>query len=185
MSRISKTSAGALATGLCLFAIAAPALAKSEKVVGGHATVTASMKIAAFLRSRGITVTPIGSAKISSGAMTMPMVGGSVTVPTMGGTMDAKGGLQYQNGSKLVRVRSYVLTHKNGKATLTAIVNGHRILIATMSSPKTKISGNSGTMSGGLKISGVWARTINRLVGLHVVHAGETIGQLSMAIKMG
>ena len=184
MSRMAKTTVGVLATGSCLFAIAAPALAKSEKVVGGHATVRASMQIATFLRSRGITVTAIGPAKISGGAMTMPMVGGTVSVPTMGGTMNARGGLQYKNGTKVVRVRSYVLIHKGGAATLTAIVNGHRIVIATMSAPKTKMSGNTGTMSGGLKLSAVWAKTINGLVGLHVVHAGETIGQLSMTMKM-
>ena len=184
MSRVAKTTAGVLATGLCLFAIAAPALAKNEKVVGGHATVRASMTIAAFLRSRGITVTPIGPAKIGNGAMTMPMVGGTVTVPTMGGTMNAQGGLQYKNGSKVVRVRSYVLTHKGGAATLTAIVNGHRLVIATMSAPKTKVSGKTAAMSGGLHISAAWAKLINHLVGLHVVHAGETIGQLSMTVKM-
>ena len=184
MSRVSKTSACALATGLCLLAMAAPALAKNEKVIGGHATVRASMQIAAFLLSRGITVTPIGPAKIGSGAMMMPMVGGMVNVPTMGGTMDAKGGLKYQNGSKIVRVRSYILTHKGGAATLTAIVNGHRIAIATMPAPKVKMTGNTGTMSGGLHISAAWAKLINHLVGLHVVHAGETIGQLSMTVKM-
>ena len=50
MSRMARTTLGVLATGLCLSVIAAPALAKSEKVVGGHATVRASMQIAAFLR---------------------------------------------------------------------------------------------------------------------------------------
>jgi len=142
------------------------------------------MQIGAFLRSRGITVTPIGPAKVGNGSLAMPMVGGTVTVPTMGGTMNAQGGVQYKNGSKVVRVHSYVLTHKNGKATLTAIVNGHRIVIATMSAPKTSMSGNKATMSGGLHISVAWARLINHLVGLHVVHAGETIGQLSMTVKM-
>ena len=53
-----------------------------------------------------------------------------------------------------------------------------------MSAPKVHMSRNKGTMSGGLQISATWARTINHLVGMHVVHAGETIGQLSMTIKM-
>ncbi len=34
----------------------------------------------------------------------------------------------------------YVLTHKGGKATLTAIVNGHRITIATMAAPKVHMT---------------------------------------------
>ena len=182
MSRMSKTTVGALATGLCLVAVAAPAQAKSEHITGGHATVRAETTISSFLISRGITVTAIGSAHVGKGAMTMPMVGGTVTVPTMAGTMDASGG---KNGSKVVRVSSYILTHKNGKATLTALVNGHRITIATMSAPKVHMSATKGTMSGGLEISAQWAKLINHLVGLHVVHAGETIGQLSMTIKMG
>lgn len=184
MSRASKTTAVVLVTGLCTVAIAAPAQAKTEKVVGGHVTVRASMQIAAFLVSRGITVTPIGPATAGNGSLGMPMVGGTVTVPTMGGTMNASGGVQYKNGSKVVRVHSYVLSHKNGKALLSAIVNGHRIVIATMSAPTVHMSKTKGTMSGGLHISATWAKLINHLVGIHVVHAGETIGQLGMTVKM-
>jgi hypothetical protein len=154
-------------------------------VTGGHVTVRASMQISAFLRSRGITVTPTGPAKLANGAMTMPMVGGTVTVPTMSGTMDAHGGLTYSKGSKVVRVSNYILKHHGGAATLSADVNGHRIAIATMSSPHVHMTTNKGTMSGGLHISAAWAKTINQLVGMTVVHAGETIGQLSMTIKMG
>ena len=185
MSRVSKTTVGALATGLCLVAVAAPAQAKGEQITGGHATVRAATAISSFLISRGITVTAIGSAHVGKGALTMPMVGGTVSVPTMGGTMDASGGLQYKKGNKVVRVSSYVLTHHGGKAKLTAIVNGHRITIATMSAPKVHMTKTKGTMSGGLEISAAWAKLINHLVGLHVVHAGETIGQLTMTIKMG
>jgi hypothetical protein len=185
MSRLSKSAVGALATSMSLLAIAAPAQARSEHVTGGHATVRASMQISAFLRSRGITVTSIGPAKVGNGAMTMPMIGGTVTVPTMGGTMKSHGGLEYSNGSKVVRVTNYILKHEGGAATLTANVNAHRIVIATMSSPNVHMSQTKGTMSGGLHISGAWAKTINQLVGLNVVHAGETIGHLSMTIKMG
>ena len=63
-------------------------------------------------------------------------------------------------------------------------MNGHRILIATMASPKTHMSGNTGTMSGGLKLSAAWAHLINRLVGMKVVHPGEELGELSATVKM-
>jgi hypothetical protein len=185
MSRLSKSAAGALASAVSLLGVAAAAQAKSEHVTGGHATVRASMQISAFLQSRGITVTPIGPAKVGNGAMTMPMVGGTVTVPTMSGTMDSHGGLEYSKGTKVVRVTNYILKHHGGRVTLTANVNGHRIAIATMSSPSVHMTQTKGTMSGGLHISAVWAKTINQLVGLNVVHSGETIGQLSMTIKMG
>lgn len=184
MSPLSKRSVGALAASMTLLAIAAPAQAKSEHVTGGHATVRASKQISAFLHSRGITVTPIGPAKHGNGTMTMPMVGGTINVQTMGGTMDARGGVEYSKGTKVMRVSDYILKHHGGAATLTAVVNGHRIVIATMSAPNVHMSPTKGTMSGGLHISAAWAKLINRLVGMHVVHAGGTIGQLSMTIKM-
>lgn len=186
MSRVSKGIAWALATGLSLLVLAGPvqAKAKTERVVGGHATVTPSSEIAAFLRSRGITVTPIGGMKVGAGSLTMPMVGGRMQVPTMQGTMVASGGLEYSNGSKHVRVHGYKVIHTGHVAKLTAVVNGRRIVIATMASPTVKMSGQSGTMSGGLKLSAAWAHLINRLVGMTVVHPGEDLGDLTVTVKM-
>lgn len=181
---MSKRLVCALASVMGALVVAAPAQAKSERVIGGHAKVTPSSQITIFLRSRGITVTPIGAMKVGNGSLTMPMVGGQVEVPTMGGTMTTSGGLEYSNGSKHVRIGRYVLTHAGHVAKLTAVVNGHRILIATMASPSVSMTSKSGTMSGGLKISAAWAHLINRLVGQHVVHPGEDIGDLTATVKM-
>jgi hypothetical protein len=183
---MSKRLVWALATVLCALVVAVPAEAKTKtkRVVGGHATVTPSGEITAFLRSRGITVTPIGGMKVGNGSLTMPMVGGQMTVPTMQGTMNGGGGLRYTNGSKKVVVRGYRLTHVGKLGRLTAVVNGHRILIATMAAPKTHMSGNTGTMSGGLKLSAAWAHLINQLVGMQVVHPGEDLGDLKATMKM-
>ena len=83
MSRFSTAAAGAFAAGFCMLAIAAPALAKSEKVIGGHAPsgVDADFRLPAL---RGITVTPLGPAQVGNGAMSMPMVGGTVSAPDDG-----------------------------------------------------------------------------------------------------
>ncbi len=184
MSRMSKMGVWALATGLCTVAVAAPAEAKTERVTGGHATVTPSAQITRFLRSRGITVTPIGPVKVGTGSLTMPMVSGQLTVPSMNGTMKTKGGLQYSNGSKRLRVRDYELSHTGGVGKLTAIVNGKRIVLATMAGMKVKMSGKTGTMSGGLRLTATWAHLINHLVGKRVVHPGEDIGDLAATVKM-
>jgi hypothetical protein len=184
MSRMSKTVVGVLATGLCTVAVAAPAEAKSERVKGGHATVTRSAQVTQFLRSRGITVTPIGPVKLGNGSLTMPMVSGQLKVPSMQGVMKAKGGVQYTNGNKRLRVRGYELTHKGGAGKLTAVVNGKRIVIATMAAPKVKMSGKTGTMTGGLRLTAVWAHLINHLVGMPVVHPGEDLGDLTATVRM-
>ena len=184
MSSMSKTIVWALATGLCTVAVAAPADAKTERVTGGHATVTPSAQITRFLRSRGITVTPIGPVKVGSGSLTMPMVSGRVTTPSMNGKMKAKGGLQYSNGNKRLRVRDYELSHAGKVGKLTAIVNGKRIVLATMAAPKVEMSGKTGRMSGGLRLTATWAHLINHLVGQRVVHPGEDIGDLTATVRM-
>jgi hypothetical protein len=171
---------------MCALVVAVPAQAKpkTERVVGGHATVTPSAQITAFLRARGITVTPLGGMKVGNGSLTMPMVGGQMQVPTMQGTMNTSAGIQYTNGSKKVVVKDYRLSHTGHTGKLTAVVNGHRIVLATMASPKTHMSGHTGTMSGSLKLTAAWAHLINHLVGMQVVHPGEELGQLSVTVKM-
>lgn len=181
---MSKRLICALAGIVCALFVAAPAQAKTDRVVGGHVTVTPSAEITAFLRSRGITVTPLGAMKVGTGSLTMPMVGGHMQVPSMQGTMTTSGGLEYTNGSKRVVIRNYRLTDTAHGARLTAVVNGRRILIATMSAPTVGLSGKTGTMSGGLKLSAAWAHLINHLVGMHVVHPGEDLGDLKAKVKM-
>jgi hypothetical protein len=181
---MSKRLVVAFATAVCALAVAVPAQGKTDRVVGGHATVTPSLQITMFLRSRGITVTPIGAMKVGNGSLTMPMVGGRVDSESMQGTMVTSGGLEYSNGSKHVRIHGYRLTHTAHGARLTAVVNGHRILIATMVDTKVKTSGKSGTMSGGLRLSAAWAHLINHLVGKRVVHPGEDIGDLTARVRM-
>jgi hypothetical protein len=181
---MSKRLACAFAATLCALAVSAPAQAKTERVRGGHATVTPSAEITAFLHSRGITVTPIGAMKVGSGSLTMPMVSGRVNSQNMQGTMVTSGGLEYTNGSKKVVIHGYRLTHTADGARLTAVVNGHRILIARMVDTKVKMSGNHRTMTGGLRLSAAWAHLINHLVGKQVVHPGEDLGDLTATVKM-
>jgi hypothetical protein len=181
---MSKRLLCALAAGVCALVIAVPAQAKTDRVVGGHASVTPSAQITVFLRSRGITVTPIGAMKVGNGSLTMPMVSGKVDPENMQGTMVTSGGLEYSNGSKHVRIHGYRLAHTSHGARLTAVVNGHRILIATMVGTTVKMSGKTGTMTGGLKLSAAWAKLINHLVGRQVVHPGEDLGDLTAKIRM-
>jgi hypothetical protein len=181
---MSKRLICALAGVVCALFVAAPAQAKSDRVVGGHVTVTPSAEITAFLRSRGITVTPLGAMELGNGSLTMPMVGGHMQLPSMHGTMVTSGGIEYTNGSKRVVVRDYRLTDAAHGARLTAVVNGKRIVIATMAPPTVSVSGKSASMSGGLRLSAAWAHLINHLVGMNVVHSGEDLGDLKARVKM-
>ena len=154
-------------------------------MVGGHVTVTPSAEITAFLRSRGITVTPLGAMKVGTGSLTMPMVGGhDAGSQHAGHDDDQRRPASTPTGPSGSVIRNYRLTDTAHGARLTAVVNGRRILIATMSAPTVGLSGKTGTMSGGLKLSAAWAHLINHLVGMHVVHPGEDLGDLKAKVKM-
>jgi hypothetical protein len=179
-----------LAVALCWLIVAAPAQAKLDRITGGQQTVSPSSAIAnlvAFLRAHGITVTAIPPAKTVHGSLTMPIVAGSMTLPNMHGVMQCKGGLQFREGTRVLRVREYRLSHQRGSATLSALVSGtrvslHRIALAHMLVTKTNTSGKNGTMSGGLKITATWAHLIDQLLGKPALKAGADLGDLSASV---
>jgi hypothetical protein len=193
MSRVSKTAVWAVAVGFCSVVIAAPADAtKSDPVIGGHTTITASpdiTKLVDFLRAQGITVTAIGPATLANGSLTMPMVSGSMSVPSMHGVMDAEGGLQFKKGDRVLHVGQYILSHQGGDATLSALVSGRRvsqrrIVIARMVAPTVNMSDNTGTMTGGIELTAAWADLINQLLDKHVLSAGADLGDLSATVTV-
>jgi hypothetical protein len=51
-----------------------------------------------------------------------------------------------------------------------------RSTVDALAAGVSHMSQTKGTMSGGLHISAAWAKTINHLVGMNLVHTGETIG---------
>jgi hypothetical protein len=46
------------------------------------------------------------------------------------------------------------------------------------------MSGKHGKMSGTLRITSAWAHLINQLIGANLAHAGQDLGDLTMAVKM-
>lgn len=184
MSRVSKTTAMALAAALCSVILAVPAQAKTEQIKSGQTTVTMSPLIKALLAKTGITVSKVGPAKAHNGSVSMPMTGGSMTVPTMEGKMKASGGLRFRFGKRTLVIRGYMITHTRKGGTVSAIVHGKRITLARIVNMKTKMTGQHGKMTGELHITSAWAHLINQLIGADVAKAGETIGKLTMAVKV-
>lgn len=192
MSRAWKPAGFALAVALCSWVIAASAQAKGDPVTGGHATVTASSALSnfiAFLRSQGVTVTTIGPAKLTDNSLTLPVVGGKMTVPEMSGEMSTAGGLRFQDGARVLKVRDYTISHHGHKTTLTALVSStrlspRRIVVSHMDEVDTAMSGRTGTMTGGLEITGTWADLINRLTDKHLLKAGEDLGDMSATVHI-
>jgi hypothetical protein len=184
MHRVSKTAALAFATALCAAIVAVPAQAKTEQIKSGQTSVTMSPLVKALLAKTGITVTPVGPAKVGGGSLSMPMSSGPMSVPSMNGKMNSKGGLRFRLGKRTLVIRDYRINHHGNDATVSAIVHGKRITLARIVDLKHKMSGKHGKMSGTLQITAAWAHLINKLIGANVAHAGQTLGQLTMAVKM-
>ena len=184
MSRVSKTAAVALATALCAAILAVPAQAKTEQIKSGKTSVALSPLVKALLAKTGITVTPVGPAKVGGGSLSMPMSSGPMSVPSMNGKMNSKGGLRFRFGTRTLVIRDYRITHGDKGATVSAIVHGKRITLARITHLKAKMSGKHGKMTGRLQITAAWAHLINKLLGVKVAHAGQDLGELTMAVKM-
>jgi len=190
MSRVARTVAAGLVVSLCWVVIAAPAGAKDRPVTGGKMTMSASsaiVELVTFLRGHGVTVTSTGPATLEHGVVTWPVVGGSMELPSMHGTMDLRGGLKFAEGNRVLRMRDYELSYHGDEAIFSALISGryvslHRIVVARMHDPDVHMSGDTGTMSGGLEITADWAGLINRLLDRHVLVAGADLGDCSATV---
>ncbi len=112
-----------------------------------------------------------------------------MSLPRMHGVMRTSGGLKFHKGKRVLRIRDYTISHQGGGATLSALVastrlSPRRIVVARMASMKTHMSGKTGTMAGGLTITGTWARLVNTLIGKKVLKAGDDLGDMSAKVKM-
>jgi hypothetical protein len=181
---MSKSAVMALATAVSAVIIAVPAQAKTEQIRSGQTSVTLSPLVKALLAKTGLTVTPVGPAKVGGGSLSMPMASGPMSVPSMHGKMKSKGGLRFRFGTRTLVIRDYMITHRGKNATVSAVVHGKRITLAKIVHLKAKMSGKHGKMSGTLRITAAWAHLINRLIGANLARAGQDLGQLTMAVKM-
>jgi hypothetical protein len=98
--------------------------------------------------------------------------------------MKGKGGLRFRLGKRTLVIRGYMITHHGKNASVSAIVHGKRITLARIVHMKAKMSGKHGKMTGDLRITAAWAHLINQLLGADVAHAGQNLGELTMAVKM-
>jgi hypothetical protein len=186
MFLISRRTLSALAVTVALLAVAAgTAQAKVFHVTGTKTTITPSAQVTKFLSARHITVTALGPATISSGSVTLPVSGGFVTKSTKAGLLRHAGGVQFSKGSRKLALRHIVLVANAHRGILTAVVVGHRMIVAHLIDITHTVSGKSGTLSGELTLSSAAAHRINRLFGKHLVSAGADLGSLTSSVTVG
>jgi hypothetical protein len=109
---------------------AVPAASANVKLAGGTTTLKLDEGTAAALSSNGITIAPLGPAKVRGGGVGFPITGGSIDPATAAGRIDHAGGLALRAGKRRVALSSFrvhvgskraILTAKAGKTRLTAL----------------------------------------------------------------
>jgi hypothetical protein len=158
------------------------AQAKVLHVTGQQTTITPSAKATQFLTAHHVTVTALGPATLSNGALTLPIKRGVVGTRKLNGLLVHKGGVKFTVGTRSVALRSFVLARAGHHTALTALVRGHRWIIAQVRHFKVTNSGNQATVTGELLLTSRAARGINRAFKKHVVSPGADIGSLSSTI---
>jgi len=185
MSRISRSTLSVLAATVSLMAMtSASAAAKPFHVTGTSTTITPTSQVAGFLASHHVGVSAIGPAKITNGAVILPIAGGRVTKSTNSGVLRHTGGLKFTVGSRSVAVTHFVLIAHNTNGRLLAWVGGRRITVARLINASRTVSGKSGTLTGELMLSGAAAHKINKRLGKHIVTAGTELGTLASSVTV-
>lgn len=185
MSRISRSTLSLLAATVSLMALtSASAAAKPFHVTGTSTTITPASQVAGFLASHHVTVSAIGPATISNGAVILPIAGGKVSKSTNNGVLRHTGGLKFTFGSRSLAVTHFVLIAHNSHGRLLAWVGGRRITVARLINASHTVSGRSGTLTGELTLSAAAAHKINRRLGKHIVTAGTDLGALTSSVTV-
>lgn len=161
---------------------AAGAQAKVLHVTGQQTTIRPSAKATQFLTAHNITVTALGPATLSNGALTLPIKRGVVGTRKLNGLIVHRGGVKFTRGTRSVALRSFVLARAGHRTVLTALVHGRRWIIAQVRQFKVTNSGNQATVTGELRLTSRAARGINRSFKKHVVSPGADIGSLSSTV---
>jgi hypothetical protein len=165
MARGTKLPLAALATALfALLAFAPFAQATPDPVASGKTVVTLNKGWTNYLKTFGIKIQKVGSAKVNAKKATFTVSGGEID-PTNGlGTLNLTGGLKFKAGKKSATVKAMVLN--TGKSSLTAKVSGKKVKFATLKGLSDSRNGFGVNITlKNLKLTGAAAKQLNKKLG--------------------
>src|SRR5215218_1830987 len=165
MARDTKLPLAALAAALfALLAFAPFASATPDPVASGSTTVTFNKGWTKYLKTFGIKIQKVGSAKVNTKKATFKVSGGDMD-PTNGlGTLALAGGIKFKAGKKSASVKAMVLD--TGKSVLTAKVSGKKVKFANLKGLSYTRNGFGVNVSlKTLKLNGAAAKQLNKKLG--------------------
>jgi hypothetical protein len=128
-SRHRRTLVRSLAVGVAGAAAlaAAPVASAAVGLEGGSTSLRLAPGTAAALGDLGVSVAPVGPARVSGGAIAFPVTGGSIDPATAAGRIAHSGGLAFSAGGTTVRVTDFVVRTDRRTPVLTAAAGRARI----------------------------------------------------------
>jgi len=165
MARGTKLPLAALAAALfALLAFAPFASATPDPVASGSTTITLNKGWTNYLKTFGIKIQKVGSAKVNTKKATFKVSGGEMD-PTNGlGTLSLAGGLKFKAGKKSATVKAMVLD--TGKSVLTAKVSGKKVKFANLKGLSYTRNGFGVNVSlKTMKLNGAAAKQLNKKLG--------------------
>lgn len=126
------------------------ALPHGSNVAKGTLTLTLTSSTAATLKSSGITVQRVGSAKVKGRSSTLKAATASVVDPiTMRGTLQTGGGILFAGPKGGVKLTKLTLVRTSTGAKLNAIFDGKQVTFGTVRGGTARTAGAKGVLSGG------------------------------------
>ena len=121
-SRHRRTLVRSLAVGVAGAAAlaAAPVASAAVGLEGGSTSLRLAPGTAAALGDLGVSVAPVGPARVSGGAIAFPVTGGSIDPATAAGRIAHSGGLAFSAGGTTVRVTDFVVRTDRRTPVLTS-----------------------------------------------------------------
>lgn len=120
-----RALAGAVAGAAAIAAV--PAANAAVGVESGATTLRLAPATAAALGDLGLSVAPVGPARVSGGAIAFPITGGTIDPATAAGRVAHSGGLAFSAGGTTVRVTNFVVRTDRRTPVLTAAAGNARI----------------------------------------------------------
>jgi hypothetical protein len=160
------------------FLLAPVAQATYDPIGSGTAKLTLDKGFVAQMKREGVKVTAIAPAKLSSGAIVLPVSGGTIDPTLAKGETETEGTVLFASGSRKVPLRSIEV--KTKKTPLYAKVGGSQLKVAKARSTSFKREGfASGFAAKGLTLTEKVATRLNKkLRTKDFFHEGQLIGTL-------
>ena len=160
---------------------------KRVKLDGNTTTITPSAGLNKALADNGVTLSPLGKATASNGAVVLPITGGRINPINLRGFVRHAGGIKLAKGNGALKLRHFVIVSKKRGAYLTVRAKrkgkGRNVVLARLANVTRSDAGGVTTVTANLRLTKRAAKLINKKLGAGFVQAGALLGTAKVEAK--